>query len=111
MMVGLNSANEINSWDYYTYEPYNYTRAFYYENLNPTKVIGTEYKRITYFSLKEYNTNYYLLGLKIKNITNICTDKRHIDLCGKYQIVITDIYDEITNKKERLYMSLGQWRV
>lgn len=43
----------------------------------------------------------------MKNITNICTDKRHIDLCGKYQIVITDLYDEITNQIERLYMSLG----
>ncbi|XP_050066035.1 uncharacterized protein LOC126555115 [Aphis gossypii] len=55
----------------------------------------------------EYNTKYDLLGLKMKNITNICTDKRHIDLCGKYQIEITDLYDEITNQKERLYMSLG----
>ncbi|KAF0705032.1 Uncharacterized protein FWK35_00026885, partial [Aphis craccivora] len=45
------------------------------------------------------------MGLKMKNITNICTDKRHINLCGKYQIVITDLYDEITNQKERLYMS------
>ncbi len=106
-MVGLNSADEINSSDYYTYEPYDYTRAFYYENLGPTKVIGAEYKLVTYFSLKEYNTKYDLLGLKMKNITNICTDKRHIDLCGKYQIVITDLYDEITNQKERLYMSLG----
>lgn len=37
-MVGLNNANEINSSDYYTYESYDYTRAFYYENLGPTKV-------------------------------------------------------------------------
>ncbi|KAE9522614.1 hypothetical protein AGLY_016977 [Aphis glycines] len=107
MMVGLNSANEINSSEYYTYVPYEQSKVFYYENLGPTKVIGAEYKLVTYFSLKEYNTKYDLLGLKMKNITNICTDKRHIDLCGKYQIVITDLYDEITNQKERLYMSLG----
>ncbi|KAE9536185.1 hypothetical protein AGLY_007408 [Aphis glycines] len=107
MMVGLNSANEINSSEYYTYVPYEQSKVFYYENLGPTKVIGEKYKLVTYFSLKEYNTKYDLLGLKMKNITNICTDKRHIDLCGKYEIVITDLYDEITNQKERLYMSLG----
>ncbi|KAE9529150.1 hypothetical protein AGLY_011946 [Aphis glycines] len=107
MMVGLNSANEINSSEYYTYVPNEQSKVFYYENLGPTKVIGEEYKLVTYFSLKEYKTKYDLLGLKMKNITNICTDKRHIDLCGKYQIVITDLYDEITNQKERLYMSLG----
>lgn len=106
-MIGFNSTNKINSLDYYTYEPYDHTRVFYYENLGPTKVIRAEYKLVTYFSLKEYNTKYNLLGLKMKNITNICTDKRYIDLCGRYQNVITDLYDEITNQKERLYMSLG----
>jgi len=38
----------------------------------------------------------------MKNITSICSDKSHIDLCGRYQVVITDLYDEITNQKERM---------
>ncbi|KAE9533702.1 hypothetical protein AGLY_009051 [Aphis glycines] len=88
IMVGLNSANEINSSEYYTYVPYDHTRAFYYENLGSTKVIGAKI---------------IIQSLKMKNIKNICTDKHHIDLCGKCQIV----YDEITNQKERLYMLLG----
>jgi len=107
MMRGIIKADEINPSEYYTYTPYEQNKGLYFENLGPTRVIGAEYKLITYFSIKEYNTKYDLLGQKMKNITNICSDKLHIDLCGKYQIIITDLYNEISNQKERMYMSLG----
>ena len=107
MLGGLIKADEINSSEYFTYTPYEQNRGLYFENLGPTRVIGAEYKLITYFSIKDYNAKYDLLGAKMKNITTICTDKNHKVLCGKYQIVITDLYNEISNQKERMYMSLG----
>lgn len=51
MMVGFNDANEINQSDYLTYIPYDQDRGLHYENLDPTRAVGAEYKLVTYFSL------------------------------------------------------------
>ena len=54
VMSGLVKTFEINEKEYYTYDAYT-GRGIHGENLGPTKIIGAEYKLVTYFSLKEYN--------------------------------------------------------
>lgn len=43
----------------------------------------------------------------MENITAIDASKNHIDLCGIYQIGISDLHDKINIEKKSLYMSLG----
>ncbi|CAI6372089.1 unnamed protein product [Macrosiphum euphorbiae] len=106
-LVNIIESDEINTSEYFSYTPYGVGRGIQYEGLGPVRLIGAQYNLVMFYSLKEYNTKYELLGEKIKNITNLCTDQKHQDLCGKYQLVITDLYNEITKQKERTYMSLG----
>ncbi|XP_025203228.1 uncharacterized protein LOC112600257 [Melanaphis sacchari] len=83
-MVGISKANDINSSDYYTYTPYEQDKGLHYENLGPVRIIGAEYKLITYFSLKEYNAKYEILGEKMKNckfLREICTMRKNKDFC------------------------------
>lgn len=54
-MSGHTNGDEVEFLKYYTYyESYLQDERFYFENLGPNRIVGAEYKLLTYFSIKEY---------------------------------------------------------
>ena len=74
---------------------------FWYDNILFSGFFWTveAYSELSFFLV--------ISGEKMKNITAICKNQKHIELCKRYQIIITDLYNEINNQKERMYLSLG----
>jgi hypothetical protein len=81
--------------------------GLYFENYEPTRLIGAEYKLITYLSLAEYNKKYNELGRKINELDTTCQKLKLNSLCGQYNYVITGLYNEVTTQRNHMYIALG----
>lgn len=74
----------------------------------PTRLIGGHYKIVTYLSLEEYNKKYETLGEGISNLTSVCRTEARASICANYQDVLTHLYNEVTDQREKMYLSLGK---
>lgn len=82
--------------------------GIYCENLGPVRLIGAEYKIVTYLSLSDYNRKYELLGQRIKNLSINCKEAFHSTICQRYNYVIWGLYNEISEQRDHMYESLGK---
>lgn len=101
---------DANYTQYFTIENFGVNQpGIYFENYGPTRIIGGEYKLITYLSLVEYNSKYEELGENIIKLTNNCNEIEKITpLCNRYQSILVKLFNEITVQKERMFLSLGE---
>lgn len=82
--------------------------TLYFESYGPTRLIGGRYKVVTYLSLEEYNKKYETLGAGIANLAMTCEQAAQSFLCANYHDVLTHLYNEITDQREKMYSSLGK---
>ena len=58
--------------------------------------------------MTEYNKKYENLGEKIANLTTRCKNHDQQALCAKYQDVLLHLYTEVTDQRDKLFLSLGK---
>jgi len=107
-MVMAQSTEDLNN--YFSLTQYGKANpTVYYENYGPLRIVGGHYKIVTFLSLEEYNTKFISLGERIQNLTINCDlglMKKMI--CAKYQDVLLHMYSEVTDQRDKLFLSLGK---